>query len=197
MKTTVHLDYRAILANTAQPVHLVLQFDAPAVTAARPRPAAFSLVIDRSGSMGGAPLESARRAARTVVQNLRRDDLFSLVVFDDEAQTIIPLARVTSRQKTRALIDRITEGGGTNLTGGWLLGRDQLKSAPADTVKRLLLLTDGQLNVGIVEPDQVKRIVAGGLEANSIRTSCLGFGDGYNEELLATLAQFEPTTFRL
>ncbi len=91
MKTTVHLDYRAVLADTTQPVHLVLQFDAPAVTTARPRPAAFSIVIDRSGSMSGAPLESARRAARTVVQNLRRDDLFSLVEFDDEAQTIVPL----------------------------------------------------------------------------------------------------------
>ena len=101
MKTTVHLDHRAVLANTAQPVHLVFQFDAPAVTTARPRPAAFSLVIDRSGSMGGEPLEAARRAARTVVQNLRRDDLFSLVVFDDEAQTIIPLAPVASRQEAR------------------------------------------------------------------------------------------------
>lgn len=180
MKTTVHLDYRAVLANTPQPVHLVLQFDAPSASVARPQPAAFSLVIDRSGSMAGAPLEAARRAARTVVQNLRRDDLFSVVVFDDEAQTIIPLAPVTSPQKARALIDGITCGSSTNLTGGWLLGRDNLKLAPAGTLKRLLLLSDGQLNVGIVEPEQVKRVVGGGLEANGIRTSCLGFGSGYD-----------------
>jgi Ca-activated chloride channel family protein len=189
MKTTVHLDYRAVLANTAQPVNLVLQFEAPAVAATRQRPVAFSLVLDRSGSMAGSPLEAARRAAHTVVQNLRRDDLFSLVVFDDVAQTILPLAPVVSRQQARSLIDRIGAGGSTNLSGGWMLGRDQLKAAPAGTLKRLLLLTDGQLNVGIVEPQLVKRVVSGGLEAEGIRTSCLGFGDGYNEDLLADLAK--------
>jgi Ca-activated chloride channel family protein len=69
MKTTVQLDYQAILANTARPVHLVLQFDAPAVLDQRTRPVAFTLVIDRSGSMEGAPLETAKRAAGTVIQN--------------------------------------------------------------------------------------------------------------------------------
>jgi Ca-activated chloride channel homolog len=189
MNTTVHLDYRAILANTAQPVHLVLQFDAPAISPARARPVAFSLVMDRSGSMGGTPLAAAKRAAHTVVQNLRTGDLFSLVVFDDEAQTIIPLAPIASRQQARALIDGIEEGGGTNLTGGWMLGRDQLRGAPKDTPKRLLLLTDGQLNIGIVEPDKVRHVVADGLEAHGVRTSCLGFGNEYNEDLLVAVSQ--------
>jgi Ca-activated chloride channel homolog len=189
MKTTVHLDYRAVLANTAHPVHLVLQFDAPAITPIRERPVAFSLVVDRSGSMGGPPLAAAKRAANTVVQNLRKGDLFSLVVFDNEAQTILPLAPIGSRQQARELIDRIGEGGSTNLTGGWMLGRDQLRGAAKDTPKRLLLLTDGQLNCGIVEPDKVCRVVGDGLEAHGVRTSCLGFGNGYNEDLLVALAQ--------
>ena len=62
-----------------QPIHLVPQFDAPSASVAGLQSAAFSLVIDRSGSMTGAPLEAARRAARTVVQNLRREDLFSQI----------------------------------------------------------------------------------------------------------------------
>jgi Ca-activated chloride channel family protein len=189
MKTTVHLDYSAVRANTAQPVHLVLQFDAPALTSVRPQPVAFSLVLDRSGSMSGPPLAAARRAAATVVQNLRREDFFSLVAFDDQAQTIVPMAPIGMRQQARAAIETINEGGSTNLAGGWMLGRDQFKDAPKDTLKRLLLLTDGQLNHGIVEPEKVRHIVAGGLEADAIRTSCLGFGRGYNEDLLATLAQ--------
>ncbi len=189
MKTTVQLDYQAILANTARPVHLVLQFDAPAVLDQRTRPVAFALVIDRSGSMAGAPLEAAKRAAGTVIQNLRRDDLFSVVVFDETAETVLPLAPVGSRQRASARVNAIAVGGSTNLCGGWMLGRDNLKDAPAGCLKRLLLLTDGQLNVGIVEPAPVKRVVTDGLEAHGIRTSCLGFGGGYNEDLLAALAE--------
>ena len=51
MKTQLQLDYPAILANTARPVHLAITFDAPEVTGARPQPVAFVAVIDRSGSM--------------------------------------------------------------------------------------------------------------------------------------------------
>lgn len=69
-----------------------------------------------------------------------------------------------------------------------MLGRDELKKAGADLPRRLLLLTDGQLNVGVVEPPAVTQIVAAGMERDLISTSCLGFGDGYNEDLLAMLA---------
>jgi len=43
--------------------------------------------------------------------------------------------------------------------------------------------------VGIVEPEAVKRIVGAGLESHCIRTSCLGFGDDYYEDLMTALAQ--------
>jgi Ca-activated chloride channel family protein len=45
------------------------------------------------------------------------------------------------------------------------------------------------LNVGIVDPVQVQGIAASGLERQGGRTSCLGFGDGYNETLLGALAK--------
>jgi Ca-activated chloride channel family protein len=83
MKTTVQLDYPAILANSAQPVYLAFQFTAPGHSGHRDRPIAFSVVLDRSGSMAGEPLASALRAAKTVVQNLRREDNFPLITFDD------------------------------------------------------------------------------------------------------------------
>lgn len=195
MKTTIELGYKALLANTAQPVPLVLKFEAPELLAARARPCAFAVVVDRSGSMNGAALDAAKAAARTVVRNLRPDDLFSFVAFDNEAQTLLPLAKVTSREQAYAVIDRLQAHGSTNLTGGWLLGRDQLRTAPADALKRLLLLTDGCLNVGITDPVQVSRIVSGGQEADGIRTSALGFSNSYNEDLLSSLAHSTGGTF--
>lgn len=188
MKTSVQLDYQAILANNAQPVHLAFQFTAPAVSGHRERPIAFSLVLDRSGSMDGAPLEAARRAAKTVVQNLRQGDNFSLVTFDETAAVAIPMGPMLNKQQAYDRIGRIQPGGATNMAGGWMLGRDELRGTPAGTVRRQLLLTDGLLNRGITETPQVRQVVTDGLERDGIRTSTLGFGDQYNEDLLGELA---------
>ena len=189
MNTNVQLDYQAILANSARPVHLAFQFTAPATAGHRERPIAFSLVLDRSGSMQGPPMDAALRAAKVVVQNLRREDSFSLVIFDDTAEVVIPMGPVINKQNVCDRIDGIHTGGTTNLTGGWMLGRDELRGTPTGTMRRQLLLTDGLLNRGIIEPSQVKQVVTDGLERDGIRTSTLGFGDGYNEDLLSTLAQ--------
>jgi NAD-dependent SIR2 family protein deacetylase len=189
MKTELFLDYQTVLANKAAPVHFAVRFHADEVVNDRPQPAAFCIVLDRSSSMDGEKLTQARKATELAVRNLRRNDLFGLVVFDDKCQTVVPLQTVMNRQEVLSLINRIDGGGSTNLTGGWMLGRDELKKAPDGVSRRLLLLSDGQLNVGIVEPVAVNQIVASGLEQDRIRTSCLGFGEGYNEDLMAEMAR--------
>ena len=189
MKINTSLDYEVILANRPCPVFFALQFEAPSLIQARPRPAAFCLVLDRSGSMQGRPLEKAKEAAKLAVRNLRPEDNFSLVVFDQAAQVLVPSQSATAREASLRAIEAIQAGGNTNLTGGWSLGRDELKKTPEAASRRLLLLSDGLLNHGIVEPEVVRRVVAAGLEAHGIRTSCLGFGDSYNEDLLSALSQ--------
>ena len=118
MKTTVLLDFHAILANSAQPVYLALEFTAPDHSGQRDHPIAFSVVLDRNGSMSGDPLVLALRAAKAVVQNLRREDNFSLITLDDAAEVVIPMGPVSSKQAVLDRIDRIQTGGSTNLTGG-------------------------------------------------------------------------------
>jgi len=189
MKTKLQLDYPAILANTARPVHLALTFDAPEISGARDKPVAFVAVIDRSGSMEGAPLEGAKLAVQTAVRNLRRGDYFGLVAFDNEARTVIPLAADRDRAAAERVISGLSANGSTNLAGGWSLGRDLLSEAPDSCPRKLLLLTDGQLNVGITEPSLVRQLVSDGVEKGRIRTSCLGFGEGYSDYLLRELAK--------
>jgi len=189
MKTEFYLDYPTILANQARPVNFAIRFAAELVGNPRPKPAAFCAVLDRSGSMAGSPLAHAKEAAKVAVRNLRPGDRFSLVIFDDEARTVIPLQPATNKQGFYETIDRIIEGGQTNLTGGWMLGRDELRKAEAGTTRRLLILSDGLLNHGIVDPPAVKQVVVAGLEQDLVRTSCLGFGDNYNEDLMAELAR--------
>jgi Ca-activated chloride channel family protein len=189
MKIDLTLDYQTILRNESRPVHLVANFCAPKREAhGRPRSAAFAVVLDRSGSMAGEPLQLAREACAAVVRNLRPDDLFSLVVFDDSAQVVIPLQRPMVRHGMINAIERIAEGGSTNLMAGWLLGRDELLKAAPNCEKKILVLTDGHLNHGITEPDRVEALTRSGFDKDGIRTACLGFGDAYNEEVLASMS---------
>jgi Ca-activated chloride channel family protein len=188
MRINLLLDHRTILVKQAQPVNFALQFRADNIEAPRPKPAAFCVVLDRSGSMQGQPLQHAKEATSLAIRNMRRGDDFALVLFESSAQVLIPLQPCHEKQRLLDLVSNVMTAGSTNLTGGWMLGRDELKKAPADASRLLLLLSDGLLNVGIIEPAQVRQIVANGLEADAIRTSTLGFGDNYDEKLLDALA---------
>jgi Ca-activated chloride channel family protein len=189
MKIDLILDYQTILRNEPRPVHLVGNLRALKLEEhTRPRPAAFAIALDRSGSMAGEPLRLAREACAAVVRNLRPDDLFTLVVFDDSAQVVIPLQKPTDRHGLIAAIGQITDGGSTNLMAGWLLGRDELLKAGSEAARKILVLTDGHLNQGITDPDRVEALVRNGFGKDGIRTACLGFGDAYNEEILAAVS---------
>jgi hypothetical protein len=63
MKIDLALDYQSILRNEPRPVHLVAILCVPRLEARTgPRPAAFAIVLDRSGTMAGEPLRLAREA---------------------------------------------------------------------------------------------------------------------------------------
>ena len=189
MNIDLTLDYQTILRNEPRPVHLVANLCALKLEAhARPRSASFAIVLDRSGSMAGEPLRMAREACAAVVRNLRPDDLFTLVVFDDSAQVVIPLQKPVDRPEMIAAIERIADGGSTNLMAGWLLGREELLKAGAECDRKILVLTDGHLNQGITEPDRVEALTRSGFGKDGIRTACLGFGDAYNEEILEAMS---------
>jgi Ca-activated chloride channel family protein len=189
MQIEALLDYKKILANQPQPVCFALRLRAPETTSKRTNPAAFCLVLDRSGSMSGKPIAKAREAATMAVRHLRAEDEVSIVLFDREAQVLVPLKKAQNKASILQAISTIQEQGNTNLAGGWMLGRDELKKAPPGCTRRLFLLSDGQLNAGITEPARVSALTAAGLEMDQIRTSCLGFGENYNEDLMAEMAR--------
>lgn len=195
MKIDCLLDYKTILNNLAQPVHLLIKLAAERTETPRTTPLAFCVVLDRSGSMAGAALYNAIKACELIIRNMREQDMFSLVIFDDNSRVLIPLQQVKSKDALIQTVRDIEPGGNTNLTSGWMLGRDELKKAPEGTRRRLLLLSDGLLNVGITEPEKVSAIVGKGLELDKIRTSCLGFGDHYEALLLSDLAKISGGDF--
>lgn len=187
MEIRIIPDRETLLADNR--VHyLALQFTAPPYSHEQRRPVAFCLVIDRSGSTTGPPLDAAKKSAQEVLNNLRHDDYFSLVAFGDSAEVIVPLQSELESRKIIEKIDAILPRGSTNLIDGWMRGRDELRKAPPGTPRRLLLMTDGRLNVGVTEPDEVLPIIEAGRDNHSIATSCLGFGDSYDDKLLDAIA---------
>jgi Ca-activated chloride channel family protein len=166
---------------------------APAM-AGRRAPIDVAFIIDRSGSMGGGKLEVAKQGVTVALGHLDQQDRAALVMYDNEIDLVQELSPVTARAKQAmaATLRRIEPRGSTNLGDGWLTGCQQIArgmNGPADArVRRAILLTDGQANVGMVDPGQLAHH-AGQIRARGVSTTTLGFGDDFDEQLLSAMAE--------
>jgi Ca-activated chloride channel homolog len=153
-------------------------------------PVNVALVIDRSGSMEGAPLEYVKRACSHVVDLLGPEDVLSIVTFEESVDVLMPARRVTDRELIKQHIARIVPGNTTNLFDGIYAGGAQLASVPdlSGYVTRILLLTDGEPTAGLKDFASITSQVAD-LKSRGISVTALGFGPEYNEELMAGIAR--------
>lgn len=160
---------------------------------ARPeiRPAMeVALVIDTSGSMAGAKIESARNAAAMLVRSLKDGDIVALDAFSDTARTVVPPTRLTmqSRQEILRAIASLDVHGSTNMFDGLTLAEGQVAAAPpTHTLRRVVVISDGIANVGPSSPDILGAIAERGLRFRAQVTS-LGVGNDYDERTLNALA---------
>jgi len=154
-------------------------------------PVRIAFVMDRSGSMFGDKLMLARQAVIQGIGHLNPEDEFTVVFYDDEVHTILPLCQASAENRTRAIarLDAVMAGGTTNLSGGWLEGCQQLATGLVeDNVARCLLLTDGLANRGIVNPTTLEEH-AHELHLRSVSTSTFGVGEDFDEALLQGMAR--------
>lgn len=170
----------------ASTLPLLLQLD-PEVPQDPNRPAMdLSLVIDRSSSMQGTPLAVACEAAVMAVTGLHDSDKVSVVIYDNEVDVLVPLQHPTDKNAIIQKIRTVAARGSTALFPGWEAGATELRSG-RQGLKRVLLLTDGEANVGLQNPDEIARHVAAATRLG-VQTTTLGFGKGYNENLLRAMA---------
>ncbi len=153
-------------------------------------PLDLALVLDRSGSMGGGKWQRAREAALAAMERLSARDRVALVAFDHQITTPLPLAPAipAARQQAAAALAALRPRGQTNLGEAWLTACGLIgRNGGAERLRRCLVLTDGQANVGITAPATLADHAAHLLQLG-VRTSTFGVGDDYHEELLGQLA---------
>jgi Ca-activated chloride channel family protein len=185
MKSDVQLSTRFATTQNAHQVGMLVTLAGEAPT--RRAPINVALVLDRSSSMGGMPIIAARAAAERFASFLSSSDRLSVVAFDDVIETIFGPAPA-GQPAAIAAIQSLTTRGCTNLSGGWLQGMQHVNASLVDGTNRVVILTVGQANRGIVD---IPRLVtmARSARGNRISTTCIGFGAGYNENLLEPMAR--------
>ena len=190
LKVTSRADVAALAPDAAVTVTVQVLIETPAILIADKRPpVAVSLVIDRSGSMEEAKkLDYAKKAGKTLVKSLGPDDRFALTIYDDRVQALYPMGQVKDKEKLFKLIDSLTPGNTTFLSGGLEEGIKQLKGMGKEGPCRVILLSDGLANRGVTAPELVTAIGAKA-KGKGITVTTVGLGLDFNEDLMQLLAQ--------
>jgi Ca-activated chloride channel family protein len=148
-------------------------------------------LLDVSGSMQSQDkLPLLKNAFRMLVETLDPGDSVAIVVYAGAAGTVLEPTKAKEKGKILAVLDRLTAGGST-AGGEGIRQAYALAEANFDPkgVNRVILATDGDFNVGIRNPDELKGFVERKRQTG-IYLTVLGFGQGnYNDALMQKLAQ--------
>jgi Ca-activated chloride channel family protein len=170
--------------------YLQICITTPASETRERQPMNLAVVLDRSGSMADeGKIEYAKKAVRSLIDQLREGDYFSFVIYDDVVQVVRESKRVRDKRDLRNLLDEVYPRGATNLGGGLVAGLEQVdRHRDGEFLNRVILLSDGLANRGITSPHELRRI-AQGYRSKSISVTTMGVGLDYNENLLMGLSQ--------
>lgn len=148
-------------------------------------------LIDTSGSMHDPDkLPLLKQSFRLLLNTLRPTDKVAIVTYAGSAGTVLEPTAASDKDKILQSLERLEAGGST-------AGQAGLRQAYAlaenmqtdDSIGRVLLATDGDFNVGISDPEELKRFVEEKRDTG-VYLSVFGFGNGnYRDDMMQTLAQ--------
>lgn len=195
-KIQIHtkLSQTKLVQHGANTVFLDMTFVPAAINQLRKSQRATDIIIvlDRSGSMSEAKkMPYAKAAIWDVLGRLNENDRFALVSFANNAIVQSPLVHVSSatRSYLNNVVGSIKASGGTNMGEGLNAALALLENNHSERARKILLLSDGQANQGITNPEQLAQMAARATHYGAVLSS-IGMGLGFNETLMAKLADY-------
>ena len=148
-------------------------------------------LVDTSGSMQSPDkLPLAREAMKLAVKNLNENDTVAIVTYAGSTQDVLPPTPATEQERIYTAIDSLRSGGGTAMGSGMQLAyRHALKKASGNVVSRVIILTDGDTNIGPnLSPESMLESVRGSV-SEGVTLTTVGFVMGnYRDDLMEKLA---------
>jgi len=144
------------------------------------------LMIDRSTSMKGLNLDIIKTTAIQLLKRLRSQDIFSLVVFSDQAEVLIHSTQGGDLSKFEARIQMLQASGGTEIYNGLVTAYTEIKHTfnPAN-INHIIMLTDGR-----TYGDEKNCLeLADEAMKQRIGISGLGIGSEWNDAFIDELAR--------
>ncbi|RCJ34072.1 hypothetical protein A6770_17220 [Nostoc minutum NIES-26] len=160
-------------------------------------PLNLCLILDKSGSMHGQPIQTVIQAVEQLLDRLQPGDRISVVAFAGSAEVIIPNQEIHNVESIKSQIKKkLNAGGGTVIAEGLQQGITELMKGTRGAVSQAFLLTDGhgesslkiwKLEIG---KDDNKRCLELAHKAAKINLTIntLGFGNSWNQDLLEKIA---------
>jgi Ca-activated chloride channel family protein len=140
--------------------------------------------------MAGDKIRSAQRAAASLIESLTTGDIVSVYTFSDGVTEIASPTEIEPGTSSDLIAETrsIEAAGSTNLFDGLRTGESRAASAPqSHPVRRVIVISDGQANVGPSSPEELGNVAARGTEAG-VQVSAIGVGLDYDERTLGALA---------
>jgi Ca-activated chloride channel family protein len=150
----------------------------------QPLPRDLIVLLDTSGSMGGLPLDQARRITSALVDSLGDDDQLELIEFSNSPRrwkSGAVKASAANRKAAQAWLSKLVASGGTEMRSGILEALAPLREGAQ---RQVVLITDGLIG----SEDEVLRAIATRLPKGS-RVHTVGVGSAVNRSLTQPAAR--------
>lgn len=153
-------------------------------------PANLVFLVDTSGSMQSQDkLPLAQATLNLLSKQLRAEDTISIVSYSGSTEVVLPATRGDKIATIQAAINGLRAAGSTNGEDALKLAYTEAsKSLKKGSINRILMLTDGDFNVGISNVDEMLDLVKANRN-RGISLSTIGFGRGnLNDYMMEQMA---------
>lgn len=148
-------------------------------------------LIDVSGSMSGSDrIGLVKSSMKMLLDQLRPDDRVAIVTYASGTQVKLKSTPVSKKDQIIEVLDNLFAGGSTSGSAGIQLAYQTAEEAfIKGGNNRVILCTDGDFNVGISDPDELKKLIEE-KRKSGVFLSVFGYGMyNYRDDIMQTLSK--------